>query len=69
MSGPSNETENEKRLERIALALERIAQHMENAGGVVGVVEALETLASAVEPTRHYEHSGTIKAYLRTSTG
>ncbi len=31
MSGPSNETENEKRLERIAVALERIAVALENA--------------------------------------
>jgi len=46
MSGPSNETENEKRLERIALALERIALALDTARINT---KALEKLASCVE--------------------
>jgi len=52
MSGPSNETENEKRLERIALALERIA------GAVEGLDKSL--LACLVEAPNPADQSSRI---------
>ena len=63
MAGPSNETEEEKRLERIAVALEAIAESLST---LEAIAESLESLASVVEPQQHYDHRGTVKAFLRT---
>lgn len=47
MAGPSNETEDEKRLERIAVALERIAKSL---GTLEAIAEPLRTLEAIAEP-------------------